>query len=79
MVELDGIDPLKVQIADLVARRIESGEYAPKARIPSASALAEECGVSQRTAADAVRILKERGLVRGVPGRGVFVLPGDER
>jgi DNA-binding GntR family transcriptional regulator len=78
MVELDGIDPLKIQIADLVAARIEAGDYPPKTRIPSTAALADECSVSMRTVTDAIIILKERGLVRGVPGRGVFVLPKDE-
>ncbi|MEU8341037.1 winged helix-turn-helix domain-containing protein [Actinomadura meyerae] len=73
-IDLEGADPLKVQVADAVAAQIASGEIQVGRRIPSASQLADIYGVSQRTAAEAVRILKERGLVRGVPGRGVFVL-----
>ena len=75
MEELNGIEPLRVQLAERLAARIDAGEYPPGSRIPSAAALAEAYGVSQRTAAQAVSILKERGLVVGVPGRGVFVRP----
>jgi len=69
------MDALRVQLADRIAAKIADGTFPPKSRIPSASALADQYGVSPRTAADAVKILKERGLVRGVQGRGVFVLP----
>ncbi|GAA4134578.1 winged helix-turn-helix domain-containing protein [Actinomadura keratinilytica] len=72
--ELDGMDPLRVQLADRVAAKIADGTYPPGSRIPSTAQLADQYGVSQRTAADAVKLLKERGLVRGVQGRGVFVL-----
>ncbi|WP_232383274.1 GntR family transcriptional regulator [Actinomadura violacea] len=73
MVELDGDAPLRVQLADLVAARIADGTYPPRTAIPSGAELAEECDVSPRTATEAVKILKERGLVRGVPGKAVIV------
>lgn len=73
MVELDGDAPLRVQLADLVAARIADGTYPPKTAIPSGAELAAECDVSPRTATEAVKILKARGLVRGVPGKAVIV------
>jgi GntR family transcriptional regulator len=57
----------------LVASRIADGTYPPKSAIPSGADLAAETDVSQRTATEAVRILKARGLVRGVPGKAVIV------
>lgn len=73
-VDLDGPEPLRDQLAAALAALIHDGTYPPNRRIPSAASLADTYGVSQRTAADAVRALKDRGLVRGVPGRGVFVV-----
>ncbi|MFD0900731.1 winged helix-turn-helix domain-containing protein [Actinomadura sediminis] len=73
MVELDGDAPLREQLADLVEARIKDGTYPPKSAIPSGAELAAECDVSPRTATEAVKILKARGLVRGVPGKAVIV------
>lgn len=73
MVELDGPEPLRVQLADLIAARIADGTYAPRAALPSGAALAAECDVSPRTVTEAVKLLKARGLVRGVPGKAVIV------
>jgi GntR family transcriptional regulator len=60
-------------IADDIAKRIELGEYTPGQELPSYPALAELYSVSRATAARAYAILKDRGLVVGAPGRGVFV------
>lgn len=67
-----------VQVADDVARRIESGEIARK--LPAERSLAEEYGVAYTTVRHAMKILRERGLIITVHGRGTFVLPlQDER
>jgi GntR family transcriptional regulator len=60
-------------IADDIAARIATGEYPPGAKIPSYSQLAELYSVSVSTAQRAVMVLRERALVTGVQGRGVFV------
>ncbi len=73
MTELDGDQSLRVQLADLIAARIADGTYPPKSAIPSYAELAAETDVSARTASEAVKILKARGLVRGVPGKAVIV------
>jgi DNA-binding GntR family transcriptional regulator len=75
---LDGIDPLYQQIAAILIDRINAGTYPPKSQIPSPRELAEEFEVDRNTAVKAVGILQERGLVRGVVGRGTFVLPPAE-
>jgi GntR family transcriptional regulator len=60
-------------IANDIAARIDAGEYPPGSKIPSYSQLAELYSVSISTAQRAVIVLRERGLVVGSQGRGVFV------
>lgn len=72
--DLEGADPLYIQLAGELERRILEGEYAPGKQIPSSAELCEEFSVSKQTTNSALKLLKERGLVRGVPGRGTFVV-----
>ncbi len=65
--------PLYVQVADIVAERIRSGELVPRRPIPSEASLRQEFGVSRGTARQAVALLRERGLVITVPQRGTYV------
>lgn len=65
--------PPSRQIAAILRERITSGEYQPDTRIPSRISLANEFGVSPETAAKAVRILRDEGLVVVVPSYGAFV------
>ncbi|HVB42634.1 MAG TPA: winged helix-turn-helix domain-containing protein [Streptosporangiaceae bacterium] len=60
-----------LQIAGDVARRIESGEITRK--LPAERALAEEYGVAYITVRHAMQILRERGLIVTIHGRGTFV------
>lgn len=61
------------QIADDLAVRVAAGEYRPGQRLPSYAELASLYSVSVSTASRAVAILRDRQVVVGVPGRGVFV------
>lgn len=60
--------------ADLRAK-IESGEYAAGAALPSERALTEVYGVSRPTIRDALGVLRSEGVVTAEHGRGVFVRP----
>jgi GntR family transcriptional regulator len=60
-----------VQVADDIARRIAAGEITRK--VPAERALAEEYGVAYTTVRHAMRILRERGLIVTIHGRGTFV------
>ncbi len=60
-----------MQVARLLAERIASGELT--GRMPAERALAEEYEVSYGTVRRAIAILRDRGLVRSVHGRGTFV------
>ncbi|HTJ33562.1 MAG TPA: winged helix-turn-helix domain-containing protein [Dactylosporangium sp.] len=61
------------QIVDDLAERIRLGEYQPGTQLPTYDSLASLYDVSPATIAIVVRILRERGLVVGVPGRGTYV------
>ncbi|SCE94771.1 GntR family transcriptional regulator [Micromonospora chokoriensis] len=65
--------PMYVQLADVIAKRIEAGELQPRRPIPSESTLQQEYGVARGTVRAAVRLLRERGLVMTVPQRGSYV------
>lgn len=51
------------QVADDLAKRIESGEYEVGATLPTYRQLAGEYDVAVNTAMTAVRLLRERGFV----------------
>lgn len=73
-IDLDGPEPLYVQVAGVIRARIAEGTYQIDRRIPGESALAEEFGVARPTVWKAIRVLKDEGLIRGVVGRGTFVV-----
>ncbi|GIJ28111.1 hypothetical protein Vqi01_32730 [Micromonospora qiuiae] len=64
-------------IAADIAARIAAGEYEPGSKLPSYSELADLYSVSVSTAARSVALLRDRGVVVGAPGRGVFVKEPD--
>lgn len=68
------------QVTDAIAARIAAGYYPCK--LPSERHLAEEFGVSYITTRHAIAILRERGLIVSIHGRGTFVasvLTGNSR
>jgi len=67
--------PYYVQLADLLERRIRAGEVR---RLPSKRDLIERYGVAPSTVDKAIRLLRTRGVARGVRGKGVFAVPVDE-
>jgi DNA-binding GntR family transcriptional regulator len=60
-----------VQIADQLRAAIASGEIT--GMLPSLTDIARDAGVALGTARRALGVLKDEGLVYGVPGRGTFV------
>jgi DNA-binding GntR family transcriptional regulator len=66
--------PPYIQVADLLAARIMSGEYLPGSRMPSESELVEEFEIARSTGRRSMKVLRERGLVETVATRGSYVL-----
>ena len=61
------------QIADQIAHLIESGEFAPGARLPAERELASSLGVSRASVREAIISLEIGGLVEVRVGTGIFV------
>jgi DNA-binding GntR family transcriptional regulator len=62
-----------VRIADDIESRIKSGELKSGARLLAERSLAEYYGVAYQTARHAIALLRERGLVATIHGRGTYV------
>ena len=75
MIDPEGMTPVYVQVADAIAERIRDGRLVPNRPIPSETTMQQEFGVARGTVRKAVDVLRERGLVATVPGRGTYVLP----
>lgn len=71
--------PQYEEIAALLRRRIEAGEFDNGEPFPSATALANDIGVSRPTVASALAALEGLGLLRLGRGRPPIVVPPDAR
>jgi GntR family transcriptional regulator, transcriptional repressor for pyruvate dehydrogenase complex len=72
---LQSSERLSDRLAALLQQRIESGELAPEARLPTEQQLADLHGVSRTVVREAVSRLKSMGLLTSRQGSGVFVAP----
>lgn len=75
--DLDGPEPLKQQIADILIKGIQDGTYPPRRRLPSESEICETYGVSRDTARAATAIVVAEGLAHTVRGKGTYVTEQD--
>lgn len=65
--------PPYLQAAAALRDAILTGEFTSGERLPSANVLGERFGVSSSTVQNALRVLKQEGLVHSQLGRGSFV------
>jgi DNA-binding GntR family transcriptional regulator len=72
-------EPVYIQLAAILRGQISRGELEPGRPVPSLRTLVETYGVNRGTAAKAIGILADEGLVVVVKGRGWFVTPEDQR
>lgn len=81
MAHVDPNDPRAPyqQIADDLRSAIRAGELAPGERIKSSRELADVYGVAPMTVHQAMRVLRDEGLVESYQGRGVFVRSPDSK
>ena len=63
--------PLHEQLSAILRAKIASGEIT--SRVPSILTLAQEYGVSHRTADHALQTLRGEGLIVAVRGKGFYV------
>ncbi len=76
-IDHDGIDYVWEQFTDIITGRIASGYYV--IRLPGERALAEEFGISYTTIRHAMKVLRQRGLIVSIQGRGTYVAPDFRR
>ncbi|MCX4791917.1 GntR family transcriptional regulator [Streptomyces sp. NBC_01221] len=69
----DDSRPPYLQASEVLRAAIQTGEYAPGSRLPSARVLQARFGVSSSTVQNALSVLKWEGLVYSVLGRGSYV------
>ncbi|MGW5874946.1 winged helix-turn-helix domain-containing protein [Nocardiopsis terrae] len=79
MTEVPDFDPspdsyVYAELADHVAARIASGDLPSGAKLPGERELAETYGVAVGTARRATKELRDRELVKTLPGKGTFVV-----
>lgn len=79
MNEVPDFDPspdayMYAELADHLAARIASGDLPSGAKLPGERELAETHGVAVGTARRATKELRERELVKTLPGKGTFVI-----
>ncbi|WP_274917106.1 GntR family transcriptional regulator [Streptomyces sp. WZ-12] len=72
MFEFDPTRPKWHQIAEVLRRRIDSGEY-PARHLVSEVQLENEFDVTRTTVRKATAALREEGLIITTPGMGSFV------
>jgi DNA-binding transcriptional regulator YhcF (GntR family) len=71
--------PVYRQLADMLRGQILSGAIPPRTPVPSARTLSQEHGIAMGTVMRAFDVLREEGLIRTIPGRGMYVVPSEER
>src|ERR1700688_4763073 len=64
------------QIVQQVEESIHKGAMKPGDQLPPERELAQQFGVSRTAVREAVKALREKGLVEAYPGRGTFVTDG---
>jgi DNA-binding GntR family transcriptional regulator len=73
VIDTSGPELVYLQVANHLAARIESGEFAAGTRLPAERDLAAYYGVAYDTVRRATAVLRDRGLIVTVHGRGTFV------
>lgn len=61
------------RVADDIANRVRKGELRPGDQLPSIGALADHYLVGRSTIKTALLTLRQRGVIRGEPGRGTYI------
>jgi DNA-binding transcriptional regulator YhcF (GntR family) len=67
-------EPAYQQLARVLREGIAKGTYALGTQVPSAKTLSQQHGIAVGTVMRAFDVLRDEGLIRSVPGRGMFVI-----
>ena len=64
------------QIVEQIEQSVQRGDLRPGDQLPAERDLAEQFGVSRTAVREAVKALREKGLVEAYPGKGTFITSG---
>ena len=64
------------QIVEQIEQSVQKGDLKPGDQLPAERELAEQLGVSRTAVREAVKALREKGLVEAYPGKGTFITSG---
>ena len=64
------------QIVEQIEQSVQRGDLKPGDQLPAERELAEQFGVSRTAVREAVKALREKGLVEAYPGKGTFITSG---
>ena len=64
------------QIVEQIEQSVQKGDLKPGDQLPAERDLAEQFGVSRTAVREAVKALREKGLVEAYPGKGTFITSG---
>ena len=70
---------LSEQVANLLTKSIVSGEYRIGEKLPTESSLCDELRVSRTVVREALKLLKQKGLVESRVAKGTFVISNYEK
>lgn len=77
MPDWDAAEYVYMQLADDLAAKIAAGDFPVGSRLPSEAELSETYEVAKMTVRRALEVLRERGLVRTLHGRGSVVVASE--
>lgn len=63
------------QVVGMLLAAVSGGEHAPGSQLPPEAELAAQANVSRLTLREAVKVLRDKGVLRVEHGRGTFVNP----
>jgi GntR family transcriptional regulator len=66
---------VSVQVSADIEVDIDAGRLAPDTRLPSEAELSQQYGVARVTVRRAIELLRDKGKVVTVHGRGTYVTP----
>lgn len=66
---------VSVQVSTDIEADIDAGRLAPDTRLPSEAELSQQYGVARVTVRRAIELLRDKGKVITVHGRGTYVTP----
>ena len=77
-IDPEGDVPVYQQLAAILRGQIERGELAPRRPVPSKRTLMQAYGIAGGTVDKAMGLLRAEGLIKTVPGKGLYVIaPGE--